>query len=377
MIRLALLGSTGSIGTQTLDVVRENRDRFEVVALAGGRRSDLLTRQVEEFAPSMVVSGGDTEIAGKRALPSPAGLTDAATHPDVDIVVVATSGHDAIPATIAALKAGKVVALANKEAIVCAGELIMPLSRLGDNLRPVDSEHSAIWQSLQSGRAEDIRRIILTASGGPFRTWTPEELANVTVEQALKHPNWDMGGKITIDSASLMNKGLELIEARWLFDVPYQRIDVVVHPEQYIHSMVEFNDRSTIAQLSPPDMKLPIQYALTWPEHAPSNFRPLDVSTAFSMSFEPPDTDRFPALRLAREAGDAGGTYPTVLSAADEVAVDAFRDRRISFTQIAQVIETALHRHDSRPVKDLGTVLEADRWARDATASIVTEWANR
>ncbi len=294
MIRLALLGSTGSIGTQTLDVVREHRDRFDVVALAAGRRSDLLARQVEEFAPSIIVSGGDTEIAGTRALPSPAGLTDAATHPDVDIVVVATSGHDAIPATIAALKAGKVVALANKEAIVCAGELIMPLARLGENLRPVDSEHSAIWQSLQSGRPEDVRRIILTASGGPFRTWDHEQLANVTVEQALKHPNWDMGGKITIDSASLMNKGLELIEARWLFDVPYERIDVVVHPEQYIHSMVEFSDRSTIAQLSPPDMKLPIQYALTWPEHAPSSFRPLDVASAFSMSFEPPDTESLP-----------------------------------------------------------------------------------
>lgn len=377
MIRLALLGSTGSIGTQTLDVVREHRDRFEVVALAAGRRSDLLARQVEEFAPSMIVSGGDIEIAGRRALPSPAGLSDAATHPDVDIVVVATSGHDAIPATIAALKAGKVVALANKEAIVCAGELIMPLARLGENLRPVDSEHSAIWQSLQSGRREDVRRIILTASGGPFRTWDDKQLANVTVEQALKHPNWDMGGKITIDSGSLMNKGLELIEARWLFDVPYERIDVVVHPEQYIHSMVEFNDRSTIAQLSPPDMKLPIQYALTWPEHAPSSFRPLDVASAFSMSFEPPDTDRFPALRLAREAGEAGGTYPTVLSAADEIAIDAFRDGRIGFTQIPQVIEAVLNRHDSTPVTDLDVVLDADRWTRETTASIVTEWAAR
>lgn len=377
MIRLALLGSTGSIGTQTLDVVRQHRDQFDVIALAAGRQSDLLTRQVEEFSPSLLVSGSAVEIAGKRALPSPSGLTDAATHPDVDIVVVATSGHDAIPATIAALNAGKVVALANKEAIVCAGELIMPLARLGENLRPVDSEHSAIWQSLQSGRAEDVRRIILTASGGPFRTWNRERLAAVTVEQALKHPNWDMGGKITIDSASLMNKGLELIEARWLFDVRYEQIDVVVHPEQYIHSMVEFNDRSSIAQLSPPDMKLPIQYALTWPEHAQSNFRPLDISTPFTMSFEPPDTDRFPALRLAREEGEAGGTYPTVLSAADEVAIEAFREERIRFTEIPAVIESVLDRHDSVRVSDLGVVIEADRWARDATASIVRELASR
>src|SRR5690606_22695284 len=272
MTRIAVLGSTGSIGTQTLDVVRQNRERFTVVGLAAGRRSEVLEEQVRECDPSTIVSGGKTGLAGKKALPSPEGLVDLATHPDVDIVVVATSGHDAIPATIAALEAGKVVALANKEAIVCAGELIMPLATLGKTLRPVDSEHSAIWQSLQSGRKTDLRRIILTASGGPFRSWSADQLAGVTVEQALKHPNWDMGGKITIDSASLMNKGLELIEARWLFNVPYDRIEIVVHPEQFIHSMVEFNDRSTIAQLSPPDMKLPIQYALTWPEHAPSGF---------------------------------------------------------------------------------------------------------
>lgn len=374
MIGIALLGSTGSIGTQTLDVIREHLDRFTVVALAAGSRSDALAEQVREFGPAMIVSGGRLDFDDRTALPSPDGLVDAATHPDVDIVVVATSGHDAIPATIGALKAGKVVALANKEAIVCAGELIMPLARLGENLRPVDSEHSAIWQSLQSGNPSDVRRIILTASGGPFRTWGSERLASVTVEQALKHPNWDMGGKITIDSASLMNKGLELIEARWLFDVPYERIDVVVHPEQYIHSMVEFNDRSTIAQLSPPDMKLPIQYALTWPEHVPSTFTPLDVSTAFSMSFEPPDTERFPALRLARHAGEAGGTYPTVLSAADEVAVDAFRARRIGFTDIPAVIETVLDQHASMPVNSMETVLEADQWARTKSGAIIKGW---
>jgi 1-deoxy-D-xylulose-5-phosphate reductoisomerase len=374
MTGIALLGSTGSIGTQTLDVIREHRERFEVIALAAGQRSDVLLRQVREFGPRLIVSGGDRELDGQTALPSPEGLVDAATHPDVDIVVVATSGHDAIPATIEALKAGKVIALANKEAIVCAGDLIMPLATLGENLRPVDSEHSAIWQSLQSGRIQDLRRIILTASGGPFRTWTADQLRAVTVAQALKHPNWDMGGKITIDSASMMNKGLELIEARWLFNVPYDRIDVVVHPESYVHSMVEFNDRSTIAQISPPDMKLPIQYALTWPEHSVGSFSPLDVSTAFTMTFEPPDTDRFPALRIAREAGLAGGTYPTVLSAVDEVAVDAFRAERIGFMDIPAVIQDVLDRHTSRAVTALEVVLEADRWARHEAERVITEW---
>jgi 1-deoxy-D-xylulose-5-phosphate reductoisomerase len=373
MMGIALLGSTGSIGTQTLDVIRNNRDRFNVVALAAGMRSDDLEAQAAEFRPTILVSGGRLEMNGQKALPSPDGLIDAATDPDVDIVVVATSGHDAIPATIAALQAGKVVALANKEAIVCAGDLIMPLSRLGENLRPVDSEHSAIWQSLQSGHPSDLRRIILTASGGPFRTWSQEQLAAVTVEQALKHPNWDMGGKITIDSASLMNKGLELIEARWLFDVSYDQIDVVVHPEQYIHSMVEFNDRSTIAQLSPPDMKLPIQYALTWPEHADSEFASLDVASAFTMSFEPPDTVRFPALRLARHAGESGGSYPTVLSAVDEIAVEAFRERRIGFTDIPSIIETVLGRHTSTPVTSLDVVLDADHWARTEADRVITE----
>lgn len=362
MTGIALLGSTGSIGQQTLDVVATMPDRFRIVAIAAGFREDELARQVDQFAPKVVVSGKDSP-SGAR--PSPEQLIEAALHPGVDLVVVATSGHDAIPAVIAAIEAGKQVALANKEAIVCAGEIIMPLARKHNQvIRPIDSEHSAIWQSMQSGRPEDLRRIILTASGGPFRTWSKDDLSAVTVEQALKHPNWSMGGKITIDSATLMNKGLELIEAHWLFDTPYASIDVVVHPEQYIHSMVEFKDRSTIAQLSPPDMKLPIQYALTWPEHAPSNFAPLDFSTISTMSFELPDTERFPSLRLAREAGMAGDTYPTVLSAADEIAVEAFRERRIGFTDIPAVIEATLEQHAPMSVSGLDAVLEADAWAR-------------
>jgi len=378
MIGIALLGSTGSIGQQTLDVVRALGDRFRVVTMAAGRRSEVLARQVQEFDPALVVSGGDLEIAGRKALPSPAGLIDAATHPDVKIVVVATSGHDAIPAVFAALEAGKTIALANKETIVCAGELIMPLAqRLGQTIRPVDSEHSAIWQSLQSGQRADLRRIILTASGGPFRETARAALEQVTVDQALKHPNWDMGGKITIDSATLMNKGLELIEARWLFDTPYEQIDIVVHPEQIIHSMVEFNDRSTIAQLSPPDMRLPIQYALTWPEHAPSSFAPLDFTRYPRLTFEQPDLDRFPALRIAREAGMAGRTYPTVLSAADEIAVEAFRKGHIGFTDIPALIECVLDRHEAQDVSDLDVILEADQWARDEATRLTALWKTR
>jgi 1-deoxy-D-xylulose-5-phosphate reductoisomerase len=375
MTGIALLGSTGSIGQQTLDVVSTMEDRFRVISIAAGLNETALLKQVERFKPLLVVSGKD---ASPGSRPTPEQLIEAAIHPDVDIVVVATSGHDAIPAVIAALDAGKTIALANKEAIVCAGELIMPLAnRLDQTIRPIDSEHSAIWQSLQSGRSEDVRRILLTASGGPFRTWTSEELQTVTVEQALKHPNWSMGGKITIDSATLMNKGLELIEAHWLFATPYEQIEVVVHPEQFIHSMVEFNDRSTIAQLSPPDMRLPIQYALTWPEHAPSEFSPLDFTSVSTMSFELPDTDRFPALRLAREAGEAGRTWPTVLSAADEVAVEAFRTGRISFTEIPLVIEGVLDRHEGLKITDLDVVLAADAWARSATRQAVEERPRR
>lgn len=364
---VALLGSTGSIGTQTLDVLRSLPEKFRLVGLAGGLRSELIDQQVAEFQPKHVVRGD--AHTGKR--PGTEELIEIATLPDVDIVVVATSGHDAIEATSAALQAGKIVALANKEAIVCAGELIMPMCELGTNLRPIDSEHSALWQSLQSGNAADLRRIILTASGGPFRTFSEDELAQVTVEQALKHPNWDMGAKITIDSATLMNKGLELIEAVWLFDTPVEKIDVVVHPESYIHSMVEFADRSIIAQMSPPDMKLPIQYALTWPQHAGSEFEPMDFSRALSMNFEPPRENVFPSLRLAREAIRQGQTYPTVLSAADEIAVEAFRNQQIGFLDIPLVIESTLAAHDGMEISTLDVVKEADEWARRTTAELI------
>lgn len=370
---VALLGSTGSIGTQTLDVLRTHREQFKLVGLAGGFQTELIDKQIAEFRPSHVARGD----AASHTRPDADALIEIATMPEVDIVVVATSGHDAIAATIAALQAGKIVALANKEAIVCAGDLIMPISELGTNLRPVDSEHSAIWQSLQSGNSSDLRRIILTASGGPFRTYSREQLASVTPEQALKHPNWEMGAKITIDSATLMNKGLELIEAAWLFDTPIGNIDVVVQPESYIHSMVEFADKSTIAQMSPPDMKLPIQYALTWPAHSANDeFQQMDFTRPFSMSFEPPREDDFPCLRLARESAIKGGTYPTVLSAADELVVDAFRQGKISFLDIPAIIESALDAHDSHDVTDLQVVKDADDWARAKTADLIRSRQN-
>lgn len=364
---VALLGSTGSIGTQTLAVLRTMPDQFRLVGLAAGLNTDVIDQQLAEFKPNLVVRGDAN--AGKR--PDADALIEIATMPDADIVVVATSGHDAIAATIAALQAGKIVALANKEAIVCAGDLIVPLCELGTNLRPIDSEHSAIWQSLQSGNQRDLRRIILTASGGPFRTWSVEKMASVTPEQALKHPNWSMGAKLTIDSATLMNKGLELIEAVRLFDVSVEQVEVVIQPESYIHSMVEFADRSIVAQMSPPDMKLPIQYALTWPHHAPAQFMPTDFTTAFSIGFEPPREDAFPCLELAREAVRRGQTYPTVLSAADEVAVEAFRSSKIGFLDIPEIIESALAAHDGVDVTNLEVVKTADNWAREKAGQII------
>ncbi|HEV2128246.1 MAG TPA: 1-deoxy-D-xylulose-5-phosphate reductoisomerase [Thermomicrobiales bacterium] len=372
--RIALLGSTGSIGRQTIDVIEQHPDTFKIVTIAAGRDTKLLREQVRAHRPTLVVSAErNAALDGIEWQPTPDGLVAAATHPDVDLVVFATSGHDAIPATIEAIKQGKEIALANKEAIVCAGDLIMPLAREhGVTVRPIDSEHSAIWQSLASGTADTIERIILTASGGPFRLTPRSALASVTYEQALKHPNWSMGAKITVDSATLVNKGLELIEAHHLFDTPFDRIDVVVHPEQIIHSLIEFIDGNSIAQLSFPDMRLPIQYALTWPERlAATASRPLDLVSIGSMTFEAPDLDRFPALRLAREAGEAGRTYPTVYSAVDEIAVRAFASGSITFPGIPRLLETVMARHPAHDVASLDDVVAADAWARREASNVV------
>ena len=369
---VAILGSTGSIGTQTLDVISRLPDRFDVVALAARRNRDLLTQQVVRFGPKLIVAEDTAPIDGRPVLPTPAGLIEAVTHPDVDIVVAATSGHDAIRATWAAIEAGKTIAIANKETIVCAGDLIIPLARQhGVDLRPVDSEHSAIWQALMTGERKDLARIILTASGGPFLDKSAEELASVTVADALAHPNWTMGSKITVDSASMMNKGLEIIEAHHLFDVPYDQIDVVVHREQIIHSLVEWDDRSSIAQLSFPDMRLPIQYALTWPDRPVSPGSPLDFTRIAQMSFQLPNEEQFPLLRLARQAGIEGGTAPTVLSAADEVAVHAFLDGKIGFIDIPAIVQQTLDAHDTAGVTNLDVVFAADEWARAHARDLV------
>jgi len=369
-VGVSVLGSTGSIGRQALEVIAGLPDRFRVVALAAGRNSALLAEQSARFRPDLAAldqPAGSPPPAGVRLEVGEAGLLAAATHPEAAIVLVATSGHAGILPTLRAVEAGKIVALANKEAIVCAGEVIVPLAaERGVEIRPVDSEHSAIWQSLGRSPGREVSRLILTASGGPFRRTPAAALAGVTVEQALAHPTWAMGGKVTIDSATLMNKGLELIEARWLFGVPLGRIDVVVHPESIVHSLVEFVDGSQIAQLSLPDMRLPIQFALTYPEHAPGPCRRLSLAEVGTLHFEAPDTERFPALDLARWAGEAGGTYPTVLSAADDEAVAAFLAGRLRFAQIPEVVARVLHRHVAASPLSLGLIAEADRWGRAA-----------
>jgi len=367
-LRLAILGSTGSVGAQTLDVVAHSPERFTVVALAAKHASDALRDQIARFKPDLVSIDDPTDRAtlGQSLVEvGAAGLIAAATHPDVDLVVVATAGHAAIWPTIKAIEAGKIIALANKETIVCAGELIIPLARrLGVQIRPVDSEHSAIWQSLGGRPSSEIAKLIITASGGPFRGLSAAQLAGVTANQAMAHPTWTMGGKITIDSATLMNKGLEVIEARWLFDVDFERIDTVVHPESIVHSLVEFIDGSQIAQLSWPDMRLPIQYALTYPDHAASPCRSLSLVEAGGLHFFEPDHANFPALNLARAAGQAGGTAPTVLSAADEIAVEAFVEGRIGFPAICALVSATLDAHTIAQVDSVEAIQRADSWAR-------------
>jgi 1-deoxy-D-xylulose-5-phosphate reductoisomerase len=305
------------------------------------------------------------------------GLIAASTHPSVDIVVVASSGHVGIVPTIRALKEGKTVALANKETLVCAGEIIAPLvAASGSTIRPIDSEHCAIWQALNGSPIEQVSRIILTASGGPFRTVPATKLAQVTAAEALAHPTWSMGDKITVDSATLMNKGLEIIEAHWLFDLPYDQIEVLVHPESVIHSLVEFVDGGQMAQLGLPDMRVPIQYALTYPDRMKLSTHRLDLAEIGALHFERPDTERFPALRLAREAGIAGRTYPTVLSAADDEAVRAFLAGDLRFIDIPAAVEIVLEKHQPAKVT-LDSIWEADRWARAAAQEAVTAMRSR
>lgn len=366
MKRLAVLGSTGSIGRQTLEVVSAFPDRFEVVALACGENVSLLKEQVAEFKPRLVcteLAAGAKEILGATCL----SLEEIASHPDVDLVVISTSGKAGLGATLAAIRAGKKVALANKEVLVMAGGIVVAEAQKYDaEIVPIDSEHSAIWQCLNGEERRAVSKLILTASGGPFRQSTLAQLAAVTPKDALNHPTWRMGIKVTIDSATLMNKGMEVIEAHWLFDIPYSQIEVVVHPQSIIHSIVEFVDGSAKAQLSLPDMRLPIQYALTHPERWESPFREgIDFGSIVSFDFEPVDLDRFPCLKLAMEAGEMGGTYPAVLSAADEVAVELFLAKKIGFPDIAAVVARTLDCHEMISYPSIEDIFAADTWARE------------
>jgi len=374
---IAVLGSTGSVGRQTLDVIDAHPEHFRVISLAAKSGSEAFLRQVARYKP-VIASVADLDAARLVKTESVhvgfEGLIAASIHSEVDIVVVATSGHDAIKPTMAAIEHGKIIALANKETLVCAGELIMPLAaRNGAEIRPVDSEHSAIWQAMGTTPKRQVSRIVVTASGGPFRETPMENLQRVSVSDALAHPTWSMGGKITIDSATLMNKGLEVIEAHWLFGLPYEMIEVVVHPESIIHSLVEFIDGSQIAQLGLPDMRLPIQYALGYPERLPSSGRRLSLPQVGSLRFEPPDEVRFPSLRLAREAGIAGSTYPTVLSAADDVAVSAFLNHEVRFLDIPRVVQRVVEHHRPTGQLSLEAILVADEWARGAALDAIRE----
>ena len=377
MKQLAIIGSTGSIGQNTLHVVRHLSDRFQVFALAAHSNVTLLAEQIAAFEPKVVtlIEGSRIDDLARHCrergirlpeiLTEQKGLRAIASASEVDIVVSGAVGAAGLFPTWVAVEAGKTVALANKESMVLAGEALRSTaSRTGARILPVDSEHSAIDQCLRSGGRDEVRRLILTASGGPFRDTPAGQLEQVTPEAALNHPTWRMGRRITIDSATLMNKGLEVIEARWLFDIPESRIDILVHPQSIVHSMVEFMDGSVIAQLGTTDMRQPIQYALTWPERLPSCVAGIDWTVASRLEFLPPDTTKFPCVQLAYRAIQEGGTSPAVLNAADEVAVQAFLDRRISFTDIPRLIEESLDAHQGVSEVTFENVMAADAWAR-------------
>ncbi len=378
MKRLAILGSTGSIGTQALDVVERSRGSFQVTALAAGRNVRALAEQVRRFRPRVVAMSDPAAAASLRellgggapeVLAGDAGVAELATRPDVDFVLAAIAGGAGLRSTAAAVEAGKQVGLANKESMVLAGELLMARAAArGVRILPVDSEHSAIFQSLAGHDHGHVRRLLLTASGGPLRAVPAAELGAVTPARALKHPNWSMGDKITIDSATLMNKGLEVIEARWLFDIDPRRIDIVVHPESIVHSMVEYVDGSVVAQLGVSDMRGPISYAMAYPERVELELPPLDLARLGRLTFEPPDPARFPAFTLAYRALEMGGTGPAVLSGADEAAVEAFLSGRCGFTRIAEVCREVLDAHVPEALRSVEQALAASDWGRRQAA---------
>ncbi len=377
---VAILGSTGSIGRSTVDVIQRHQADFRAFALSAHRRLPELAEQAHQVQPRWVVAT-DKQVAAEFDWPTLCGQTEiltgtdglvrVATDDSIDIVVAAIVGSAGLTSTWAAIEAGKTIALANKETLVVAGPLAMRLAeKSGATILPVDSEHSAVFQALEAGRREDVRRIILTASGGPFRGFTREQLANVTVEQALTHPTWEMGPKITIDSATMMNKALEIIEARWLFDLHPDQIDVVIHPQSIIHSMVEYQDGSMVAQLGTPDMRLPIQYALTYPERLAGPATRLGLDGSLQLDLQPPDLDRFPALTLGHEVARVGGTSGAVLNAANEAAVQRFLDGELDFLEIVPACRAVLDSHTFDPNPTIEDLLKLDAWARKE----ITKW---
>ena len=380
MKNLAILGSTGSIGTQTLDVVRDLPEMFRVAVLAANTSDKKLEAQIEEFRPELAVLADEAAAARLKArykgatkiLGGEDALVAAAVFPAVDMVVTSLMGFAGLAPTLAAIRAGKNIALANKETLVAAGELVRrEASAHGAAILPVDSEHSALFQCLQGEKRETVESLILTASGGPFRGRRKESLAGVSIGDCLKHPTWSMGRKITVDSATLVNKGLEVIEAHWLYDMPYDKIKVVVHPQSIVHSMVAFQDGAVMAQLGVPDMRLPIQYALTYPERMASTFARLDFAQLGALTFEEPDTKTFRGLDIAIEAGRAGGTAPCVMNAANEIAVAAFLDGSIGFLDIYDIIEQTLSARSVRPAESFEILREEDAWARAYAARLL------
>lgn len=379
MKKISVIGSTGSIGTQTLDVLKQHPGQFSVEGLAAGRNTELFLDQVRTFKPKKA-SVADKAAADslRPLLPSGVelfygeeGLIEVAAGTDADTVVTAIVGSAGLPSTLAAIDAGKHIALANKETLVAAGQLVTELARKkGVSLLPVDSEHAAIFQCLNGERLGDVERIVLTASGGSFRHLNREQLQQVTVEDALKHPNWSMGAKITIDSATMVNKGLEVMEAHWLFGMDFEQIGVLLHPESIVHSFVEYRDGSVIAQLGNPDMRVPIQYALTYPERWPSETKRLSLSEAGQLHFREMDLERYPCLRMAYECGKLGGTAPSVYNAANEVAVARFLNGEIPFLRIESLIEETLSRHTNHAADELDAIFAADRWAREIASTL-------
>jgi len=385
MKNISILGSTGSIGVNALKVIQANSDQYRCIGLAAGRNIELLIKQISDFHPK-VVCVLDERLASElnnqiedgfnpEVFYGTEGFIHLATLNEVDTVISAMTGAAGLLPTYEAVKTGKNIALANKETIVMAGSLIMAeAEKQGASILPVDSEHSAIFQSLQGHSREDIRRVILTASGGPFKDLSMDELGRVTPAQALNHPNWDMGKKVTIDSATLMNKGLEAIEAKWFFNLDMDQISILVHPQSVVHSMVEYKDGSVIAQLGIPDMIIPISYTLSYPRHKENSLPPLELDQVGTLTFEKPDLARFKCLALALKAAEIGGSMTTVLNGANEIAVEAFLGGKIGFLDIPGLIEKTMEAHQQQAVDNLETVLASDRWARDKTKEVLNKW---